>query len=73
MKIKELEGVMHMAWSPANQNRVMIATGTAAQQLGMRRKIWQKTIVLIDNLSMSRKASLLCPGIFFLKLKLYSP
>lgn len=33
MKIKELQKTVNVAWSPAQQNPIMLAAGTAAQQL----------------------------------------
>lgn len=33
MKIKELQKTVNVAWSPAEQNPIMLAAGTAAQQL----------------------------------------
>lgn len=33
MKIKDLERTANIAWSPANQNSIYLASGTAAQQL----------------------------------------
>lgn len=33
MKIKDLERTANVAWSPANQNPIYLAAGTAAQQL----------------------------------------
>lgn len=33
MKIKELQKTVNVAWSPAEQNPIMLAAGTSAQQL----------------------------------------
>lgn len=33
MKIKDLERTANIAWSPADQNSILLAAGTAAQQL----------------------------------------
>lgn len=33
MKIKELQKTVNVAWSPAQQDSILLAAGTAAQQL----------------------------------------
>lgn len=33
MKVKELERTVNVAWSPANHHPILLAAGTAAQQL----------------------------------------
>lgn len=33
MKIKELQKTVNIAWSPAQQNPILLAAGTSAQQL----------------------------------------
>lgn len=33
MKIKDIERTANIAWSPADQNPILLAAGTAAQQL----------------------------------------
>ncbi|XP_055596249.1 protein transport protein Sec31A isoform X2 [Uranotaenia lowii] len=35
MKVKELQKMVNVAWSPAQQNSIMLAAGTAAQQLNV--------------------------------------
>lgn len=33
MKVKELQKTVNVAWSPVQQNPILLAAGTAAQQL----------------------------------------